>query len=425
MANVLDSNTSDLVLQGFLKGFMCDQVLTKTVNTELIKGEINPKTGDKVRVKRPHQYRSKRTPDGDISSLTRNQIVSGTAFAEVQDFITVDIEYSVLERAIELNDLEAIIKPAGAQMIADLEVDLGRYMQSQAALSLGTAGTAISKWSDVAQTGTMLDSLGVPRGEWMAAMAPFNVQNLADAQTGLAPGGGGLVKTAWEAAQIPSNFAGIKGFSTNCLAQHTNGAHAGTITVQATPTATYTSVKDTYIQSIALTGFTPTTGGLNAGDVLQFSDNDRFFINLKSRETFDGAGGTPIKFTATVTATVLADGSGDLTVLVTAPIFEAEGQYNNISSAITSGDAVTVISGAAGSKNTPNLFYHKDAFGLGTVELQPMLNSNSSVINEGGFSIRMTSDSEILKNNNIVRFDLVPTFATFNPLFAGRFYGNP
>lgn len=425
MANNLGSNTSQIVLQKFLDAFMCDQVLTKTVDTQLIKGQINPRTGDTISVKRPHQYRVKRTVDGDISLLTANDIISGTAFAKVQDYITVDVEYGQLEEAIQLNQLDMILKPAASEMVAALEVSLGKFMNEQAALQLGTAGAAIVKWSDVAQTGSFLDSLGVPAGDWFAVMNPFSIQNLADAQTGLASGSNNLVDTAWQRAQISGNFAGVTAISSNCLASHTNGTHAGTITVDATPTATYVSVKDTYIQSIALTGFTVTTGGLLAGDVLQFSDNDRNFINMKSRETFTGATGAPVKFTAVVTADVLADGSGDLTALITAPIFETNGQYNNVSSPITSGDAVTIISGTAGSSLMPNLFYHKQAFGLGTVKLPKLHATESNVITEGGFSIRMTKDSSILENKQIVRFDLLPTFATFNPLFAGRFYGNP
>ena len=425
MANNLSSNTSDLVIRTFLDAFTCDQVLTKTVDTQLITGEINPRTGDRVRIKRPHQYRSKRTVDGDISQLTRNDIISGSAFAEVQDYITVDIEYGQLEEAIELDQLDQIIKPAAKQMIADLEVSLARYMNEQSALQLGTAGTALTKWSDVAQTGSMLDSLGVPQDEWYAVMSPFNIQSLADAQGQLSSGSNNLVDTAWERAQISTNFGGIRAISSNCLTQHTNGAHAGTITVSATPTATYASVKDTYIRTIILAGFTPSTGGLLAGDVLEFDDNSRNFINIKSREAFSGPGGVPVKFTAVVTADAVADGGGLVTALITAPIFETEGQYNNISSPITSGDAVTVISGAANSTQNPNLFYHKQAFGLGTVVLPKLHATESSVISEGGFSIRMTKDSSVLENKQIVRFDLLPTFATFNPLFAGRFYGNP
>lgn len=61
MANNLDSNVSQIVLKKFLPGFMSDLVLCKTVDRQLLSGEINSSTGDSVSFKRPHQFRSERT----------------------------------------------------------------------------------------------------------------------------------------------------------------------------------------------------------------------------------------------------------------------------------------------------------------------------------------------------------------------------
>ena len=86
-----------------------------------------------------------------------------------------------------------------------------------------------------------------------------------------------------------------------------------------------------------------------------------------------------------------------------------------------------MISGASTAVVNPSLFYHKQAIGLGFIKLPKLNNENSKVITDpkSGISIRMTMGSEILENKNIVRFDMLPAFATFNPLFGGRFYGTP
>lgn len=424
MANNLNSNTSTIVLKKFLDGFQCDSVLTKTVDTQLIAGQINPSTGSTVQLKRPHQFRSKRTPDGDISSFNRNDIISGTALAQTRDYITVDMEHSQLEEAIELNQIDEITSPASSQMASDLEVELGQYMNQNLALQLGTAGTAISKWSDVANTGAYLKSLGVPSGELFATMNPFATTGLADTQSGLASGDNRLVTTAWEEAQITRNFGGVKALMSNCLPSHTNGTTTGVITVSAQPTQTYVSVKDTYTQSIVLTGFgNSVTDAVLAGDVIEITGVN--FVNLKSRETFTGATAPAQRFQAVITADANSDGSGNVTAIISAPIFEANGQYNNIDVAIESADAVTFISGGAGVKVNPSLFYHKQAIGLGFIKLPKLGNENSKIITDpkSGISIRMTWGSELLENKNIVRFDMLPAFATFNPLFGGRFYG--
>lgn len=48
MPNNLDSNVSQIVLKKFLPGFMSDLVLAKTVDRQLLAGEINSSTGDSV-----------------------------------------------------------------------------------------------------------------------------------------------------------------------------------------------------------------------------------------------------------------------------------------------------------------------------------------------------------------------------------------
>lgn len=426
MPNNLGSNTSDIVLKGFLKGFMASSVLTNTVDTQLIEGEINPDTGTTVRLKRPHQYRSKRTPSGDISGQNRNDIVSGTALAQARDYITVDMEYSQLEQATQLNELEDILMPAGAQMAADLEVELGQFMNQNLALSLGTAGTQISKWGDVASTGSYLKSIGCPEGEKYGVMNPFAAQELADTQSGLASGDNRLVNTAWEDAQISRNLGGVRGLMSNALASHTNGDRgAGPFTISAPASMTYVSVKDSYIRSVTIGGLTPTTGTVSAGDVIQISGVN--FVNLKTRQTFQGSGGTTQVFQAVITEDATADGSGNVVVGITAPIFETEGQYNNIDVTIAGGETVTFVSGGTGATVNPSLFYHKQACGVGYIELPKLAVQESKIINEpkSGISIRMTRGSDILGNNNIVRFDMLPAFACFNPLFGGRFYGTP
>lgn len=75
MPNNLDSNVSQIVLKKFLPGFMSDLVLAKTVDRQLLAGEINSSTGDSVSFKRPHQFSSLRTLcliEKDLFSLTHH-----------------------------------------------------------------------------------------------------------------------------------------------------------------------------------------------------------------------------------------------------------------------------------------------------------------------------------------------------------------
>lgn len=422
--NKLDSNVSQIVLKKFLPGFMSDLVLAKTVDRQLLAGEINSSTGDSVSFKRPHQFSSLRTATGDISGQTKNNIVSGKATGRVGNYITVAVEYTQLEEAIKLNQLDEILAPVRQRIVTDLETELAQFMMRNGALSLGSPNTPINKWSDVAQTASFLKDLGVEEGENYAVMDPWSAQRLADAQSGL-HASDQLVRTAWENAQIASNFGGIRALMSNGLASRTQGAFGGTLTVSTTPTVTYDAVKDTYQFSLTLAGATASiTGFLKAGDQIKFTST--YWLQQQSKQVLYN-GSTPISFTATVLADANSTAGGLVTVTLSGvPIYDAapQQQYNAVSRAVTSGDAVTVI-GTASQTMKPNLFYNKFFCGLGTIPL-PKLNSiDSAVATYEGFSIRVHKYADGDANVQKMRFDLLPAYVCFNPHMGGQFFGNP
>lgn len=423
MPNNLDSNVSQIVLKKFLKGFMSDLVLCKTVDRQLLAGEINSSTGDSVSFKRPHQFRSIRTPEGDITGMTKNSIISGKATGRVGNYITVPVEWTQLEEAIKLNQLEQILAPVQERMVTDLETELAQFMMNNGALSLGSPNTPINKWSDVAQTASFMKDLGINEGENYAVMDPWAAQRLADAQTGL-HASDNLVRTAWENAQIPSNFGGIRALMSNGLASRTQGAFGGTLTVQTAPTVTYVAVKDTYQFSVTLTGATASvTGFLKAGDQLKFTST--YWLNQQSKQVLYN-GSTPISFTATVLADANSTAGGLVTVTLSgAPIFDAtNAQYNAVNRQVAAGDAVTVI-GTAAQAMKPNLFYNKFFCGLGTIPLPKLHSLDSAVATYEGFSIRVHKYSSGDGNKQFMRFDLLPAYVCFNPHMGGQFFGNP
>lgn len=422
--NSLDSNVSQIVLKKFLPGFMSDLVLAKTVDRQLLAGEINSSTGDSVSFKRPHQFSSLRTATGDISGQTKNNLVSGKATGRVGNYITVAVEYQQLEEAIKLNQLDEILAPVRQRIVTDLETELAKFMMNNGALSLGSPNTPINKWSDVAQTASFLKDLGVIEGENYAVMDPWSAQRLADAQSGL-HGSDKLIQTAWEDAQISGNFGGIHALMSNGLASRSQGAFGGTLTVQANPTVTYVAVKDTYQFTVTLAGATASvTGFLKAGDQIKFTNT--FWLNQQSKQALYN-GSTPISFTATVLQDANSTAGGQVTVTLSGvPIYDAapQQQYNAVSRQVVAGDAVTVI-GTASQTMKPNLFYNKFFCGLGSIPL-PKLNSiDSAVATYEGFSIRVHKYADGDANVQKMRFDLLPAYVCFNPHMGGQFFGNP
>lgn len=421
--NNLTSNTNEKLANVFLEGFEASRMLCKAMDTQLIQERLTPSSGGQVSVKRPHDYKAIRTPDGNLSGQDPSSITAGKATATVQDYITVWSKWENIEEALELEQLKQILAPMSKRAATELETSLANYMLRNANLSVGTPGTAVTKWSDVAAAGALMNSMGIPMdNEIYYAMNPYANVALADTQSDRASGDDKLVNTAWKDAQISKNFGGLRAITCNTLQTIADDAtlvdRSGTLA--ANPIVTYLAAKDSMLQSFSLAGFTA-NAQIVAGSTIEITG--RHYLNQSTRTPFSNASGSLVKYRATVTETVTLSGTGTGNIIVAGPaISEVNGQYNTVDSPPVSGDVVTVL-GAAGGTYQPNLFFHKQAFGMGTVKLPPLAAQDSTVATYDGISFRVTRYSDGTANRQMIRFDLLPAFITFNPFFAGLAYG--
>lgn len=425
MANNTDSNITRQLIRAFIPDFEYMRVLSKTVDTQMFQGKFNPTSGDYVDIKRPHRYLAKETATGDISALTPNSIISGKATAQVQQYITVDIDWTNKEEALSLDQLREILMPAAEEMVIRLETNFCDFMYAHSALSVGTPGTAIDAWSDLAGQMSLMKAMGVPGGPYYSCMNPFTIQNLASAQTGLSADPSRLVQTAWEEAQISTPFAGLRAISSNSMSSYTTGDAGVSGTLAANPDVTYLTHKDTYVQSLSVTGLTA-AATVTAGSILEFTGTGadaRSYVQPRTRKTIFGADGNPIPWRCVVTEDTVLDGAGAGTLLVSGPaIYEADGQYNNISAALVSGDAFDIL-GTADTEYQPDLFYTKDAFSIAFVKLPKLYSTDTVAVMKDGVSIRVSKYSDGDANTQKIRFDILPAFGVMNPWFAGQGFG--
>lgn len=422
--NNLGSNFSRPIAEGFLEEFEASRVLTKTVNTQLLQGKFSPKSGTQVDFKRPHDYKTERTATGDISGLDKSDIISGKATGTVQNYFTVALDWDEVDEALKLNELPKILKPAATRLVTDLELDLGRFMFKNANLHYGTPGTVVDAWGDVAGAGALMDSMGVPNdSDRFYIMNPFTTVNLADTQRGLSSGSDSLVNTAWQNAMISNKFGNLTAMSSNALPSYTSGSatdRAGTLS--AAPDATYVTHKDTMIQSIAIAGIGAGTDTIKAGEIVTVAGSNR--LGLSTREPFVDQTGSQIIWSGIVTEDVaMVGGAG--TILVAGPaIQETNGQYNTVDVALANGAVLTIL-GTAATVVQPNMFYHKQAFGLGSVPLKKLFATDTIATTEDGMQIRVTRYADGDANKQKIRFDLLPAYSVFNPFFAGQGFGVP
>lgn len=424
MSNDFDSNFTRKLAKIFLPKFESIRVLSKNVDTQLLKGRFNPDSGENVDFKRPTDYTSIRTPDGDISSSTKNSIITGKATGTVQDLFTVLVDFQVADEAIKMGDKTKLLDPMATRIVTDLELDFAGFMMRNTALLAGVVGTAADAWDDIAEAGAIMESSGVPKdNKWHYAVNPFTQRKLASTNVSLGSGGavGDRIKTSLDRATIAEDFAGMDVMTSSTLDSYTTGTgsdRAGTVV--GTPVATYVGAKDTMTQVIGVTAFEANLV-VAAGETITVTGRNR--LNLSTRKPIIDDTGAVVVFSGTVTTTVTLDGSGAGNLTITGPaIFESDGQYNTVDSAIAASDVVT-LGGAATTLIQPNLFWHREAFSIGSVPIPKLFSTDTIMTTEDGLQMRVSKGVGFLENTNKVRIDLWPAYGVMNPFFAGQGFG--
>lgn len=426
MANSFDSNITRKLARVFLKEFESNRVLSKNVNTQLLDGKFDPSSGDTVDFKRPTDYITQRTASGDISSTTASSIITGKASGVVQNYFTVEVDYTEADQAIKMDQLDQLLRPMATRIKTDLELDFAAFMMKNSGLLAGTVGTAASTWDHIAIGGAVMQSAGVPMDQpWCYSVNPYTQTNLASNQRSLGAGGsaGSLISEAHKKSIITQQFAGFdKVLTATTLATFTTPAGADKVgAIASNPDVTYATAKDTMTQTIAVSGFTANLV-VKAGEIVEITGRNR--LNLNTRQPVVTDTGANVLFTGVVTADVTLSGTGTGNLVISGPaIYEASGQYNTVDSAPVATDVIT-IKNAASTLFQPNLFWHKDAFSIGSVPIQKLYSTDTLATTEDGLQIRVSKGSSIRENKQIVRFDLRPAYAVLNPFFAGQGWGS-
>lgn len=426
MTNNFDSNITRPLMKKFIEQFETKRVLSKNVDTQFLANAFNPSTGDKVDIKRPTDYVTVRTPGGDVKLETASPIITGKATGVVQDYFTSFVDYDEADEAIKMDQLDKLLDPLSTRIVIDLELDFAAFMAKNTALLAGTVGTAADTWDDIAEAGAVLQSHGVPAdAPWFYTVNPFTQRKLASNQRSLGAGGsaGSLISESHKKAIITENFAGFNEVMTaTTLASYSTHSTADRIgAVDANPDVTYLTAKDTMTQVIAVTDFGANLQ-IRAGETVTITGRNR--LNLSTRQLILDETGSVIVFSGTVTTAVTLDGLGEGNITITGPaIFESGGAYNTVDSVVIAGDILT-LGGAASTIIQPNLFWHKQAFSIGSVPIKRLHSTDTFAKTEDGLQMRVSKGSDFLGNEQKVRFDFRPAYSVLNPFFAGQGFGS-
>jgi len=423
MPDNFDSNVTRKLARVFLEKFEAARVVTKNINTQLLEGKFDPSSGDTVDFKRPTDYTSSRHATGDATGIA-NDIIAGKATGTVQDYFTSLVDFTEADQAIKMDQIDELLAPMATRIVTDLELDFAAYMMKNAALLSGTYGTAPTTWSDIANWGAVMQANGVPGdNDWNALINPYTASTLSDVQRSLGAGGkaGDAVMTALRKATITEDFAGLKVMTGTTLANYTSGAYGGDLagTISSLD-VTYVTAKDTMTQSMVVAGIGTFSGTVPAGTVWQVTGRNR--LNLATRQAVVDGSGANVLWTAVQTADSTFTSGGGTIVLSGPAIFESGGSYNTTDTAVAASDVITIL-GAVSTLYQPNLFWHKNAFAMGSVPLKKLFSTDTLATTEDGLQLRVSKFSNGLTNTQSVRFDLRPAYAVLNPFFAGQGWG--
>jgi len=424
MPNNFDSNFTRKLARVFLEKFDSERVLSKNVNTQLLSGKFDPSTGTIVDFKRPTDYQSVRTTGGDITSNSASDIITGKASGVVQDYFTVHVNYDEADEALKMDQLDELLAPMATRIKTDMELDFASFMMKNCNLVAGSAGVGVSTWDQIASAGALMQSVGVPMDmPWCYAVNPFTQRSLASNQRSLGGGSDSTVDNANQKAMITRNFAGFNVFTATTLASYTTGSGADRVgTIAANPDVTYATAKDTMTQTIRIDGLA--NGIVIApGETVIISGRNR--LNLSTRQPILDETGATVLFKGVVkTGGTVTTGS--VSVVISGPaIFETGpgASYNTVASAPVAGDVITLGCQTQNKLVQPNLFWHPQAFGIGSVPLKKLYSTDTIATTEDGLQFRVSKGTSFLQNKQLVRFDFRPAYAVLNPFFAGHGYG--
>lgn len=420
MANNLESNFSRDVMEKVIPAFESKRVLSKNVNTQLFEGKFNPKSGTEIDVKRPTDYVTTETSDGNIST-TRSDIIVGKATATVQDYITVAVDYDEVDEALKLGDMSDFWGNMTNRIVTKLETNFAAFAMKNLGLNYGDPDQGVNTWAEVAGAGALMQSSGIPMDKrWCYFLNPYSQVALATEQRslGVNPEAGSANKMA----TVSENFAGFDVKTATTLPTYTlptTGDLVGAVTASV-PDVTYVTAKDSMTQSIALDGVGTFTGTITAGTTVKITGVNR--LNMSTRSAIVDSTGASIVYMGTVTADA-AFTSGAGTIVVTGPaLYEAAGAYNTVDRAIIENDVVTFM-GTDATTFQPNLFWHPDALTIASVPIKKLHSTDTLATTADGLQLRVSKYSDGDANSQTVRFDLHPAFGVMNPFMGGHGYG--
>lgn len=306
------------------------------------------KIGSTVTIRRPDDGAVR---VGQVSAPT--DVIEGNVTLTVDQFIGTDFQFSSSDLTLQIGELsERVIKPRMSNIINYMTQDVLTQMYRGTYNWVGTPGTSFANFASYSRAALRMDQMSIPSEMRYSCLNPDDKWGMLGPQTSLYIQG--AANDAYRNGEL-GPIGGIDTMMSQVTPSHLTGSRAGAGTINgAGQTVTYDTVKNTWAQTLTVTGI---TGVANAGDVFTIAG-----VNMVNPKT--GADtGVPQQFVVNTTTA-----AAPTTISVSPPLILTK-PYATVSAAPAAAAAITWL-GAASTTFKQSLFYHKNAMALAVVPLE-------------------------------------------------------
>lgn len=395
------------------------------------------KIGNTVNVRKPNRYAVQQGP----AISPQGQSESSTPLTLNRQWV-VPMTFSSAELALSIDEFSnRYIKPAVAKLASQMDLECyraaitGYYDTTTSAIAnavpgsgpvnttIGTPGTtpgtAGGSASGLLQynapawflnAGKMLDFMAAPRDNARTCLVDPSANAASIGALAGLFNPQGIISDQYKNGLL-GNAVGFDFVMDQNVMAFTSGTQLNT--TAATMQATWTS-GSTFSWTVDSSDNTKT---LKAGTT--FTVADCYAVNPENQQST----GQLMQFVVTEDL-ALATGTNSVKISPTPVVASATQPGGNVNSAPTVSKAITVTSGTNSTVSPMNLAFHKDAFTLGTADLEiPQGVAFGARETHDGISMRIIRDYDVMSDFMVCRIDVLGGFSVLRPEMAVRIAG--
>lgn len=412
MANVILTPT--MYTMECLRILVNNMVFSKQVSKEYDPkfGVSGAKIGYTLNVRRPARY----TVSTGAALATQDYTESSIPLTLTTQ-AHVDTTFTTADMTVSLDDFsDRVLKPVMPAIANKIDLDGLINAQNTVGNLVGTPGTLPATAAALLAVTQRLDEMAAPRdGDRSLVLDPASNASLIGGLSGLFQSAARIAQQYEDAQFLDArNTLGLMIAMDQNVSFHTVGPLGGAPAVNGAGQGITAGWANT--TSLVTNGWTAAAAArLNAGDVITIAGVNA--VNPQSRLST----GSLAQFV--VTANAASDAAGNLTAVISPALITA-GPFQNVTGAPANAAAITVV-GAAGTSQRRNLGYHKDAFKLGTADLQEVSQFGAwgARKNFNGISMRVARQYAIATDKVPCRTDVLYGFATVYQELATQMTG--